>query len=143
MDDKEQSEEQSVIIDTKKLARLVRAKRGEIGLRELARATGISASTLSRVESGKIGDLDTFLRLCRWLGASPESFMREEIAIDPDLEKLLTSEHEHAYVAAAHGSIFARMCVCGKTDVLEIREDILDHSRTYRWKAVEEPSEEK
>jgi hypothetical protein len=50
--------------------------------------------------------------------------------------------HEHAYVAAAHGSIFARMCACGKTDVLEIREDILDHSRTYRWKTVEEPREE-
>jgi hypothetical protein len=49
--------------------------------------------------------------------------------------------HEHAYVAAAHSSIFARMCACGKTDVLEIREDILDHSRTYRWKAVEEPEE--
>jgi transcriptional regulator with XRE-family HTH domain len=29
---------------------------------------------LSRIESGRLPDLDTFLRLCRWLDASAEEF---------------------------------------------------------------------
>ena len=65
-------------IDIHKLAILVLAKRGRRGLRETAKEIGdVSVSTLSRVEQGKIPDLGTFLRLCRWLGVSPEQFMGE------------------------------------------------------------------
>ena len=71
-------------IDIYKLAALVRTKRGKRGLRETAQEIGgVSTSTLSRVELGKIPDLGTFLRLCRWLGVSPEQFASEAVHADP------------------------------------------------------------
>lgn len=71
-------------IDIQKLAALVRTKRGKRGLRETAQEIGdVSISTLSRVESGKIPDIGTFLRLCRWLSVSPELFVSEVAHIDP------------------------------------------------------------
>jgi transcriptional regulator with XRE-family HTH domain len=71
-------------IDIHKLAALVRTKRGKRGLRETAQEIGgVSVSTLSRVELGKIPDLGTFLRLCRWLGVSPDQFMSEALRDDP------------------------------------------------------------
>jgi transcriptional regulator with XRE-family HTH domain len=70
-------------IDIHKLAALVRTKRGKRGLRETAQEIGdISISTLSRVELGKIPDLGTFLRLCRWLGVPAEQFAPEVVPSD-------------------------------------------------------------
>jgi transcriptional regulator with XRE-family HTH domain len=66
-------------VDIHQLATLVRDKRGARGLREVAKEITenfgeVSASTLSRVEQGKIPDLDVYMRICRWLGASPSQF---------------------------------------------------------------------
>lgn len=62
-------------IDIRELAAMMRARRGKRGLRAVANDIGgVSASTLSRVEQGKLPDLDTFLRLCRWLGVTPDYF---------------------------------------------------------------------
>jgi transcriptional regulator with XRE-family HTH domain len=73
-------------IDIHKLAALVRAKRGKRVLRETAKEIGVvSVSTLSRVEQGKIPDLGTFLRLCHWLGVSPEHFVSEYVQVDPHM----------------------------------------------------------
>ena len=64
------------VIDIRELATLIKAKRGPLGLRAAAtEIEGVSASTLSRVEQGQIPDLDTYLRICRWLGVSPEKFV--------------------------------------------------------------------
>jgi transcriptional regulator with XRE-family HTH domain len=64
--------------DSHRLAAMVIAKRGGRGLRGTATEIGsVSASTLSRVEQGKVPDLDTFLRLCRWLGVSPDEFTED------------------------------------------------------------------
>ena len=58
-----------------KLAAAIRAKRGERGLREAAKEIeGVSPSTLSRIEQGKMPDLGTFTNLCNWLGVKPEEF---------------------------------------------------------------------
>lgn len=59
-------------LNIEKLARLVRAKRGASGLRIIAQAIteefgDMSVSTLSRVENGRVPDMETFLRLCDWL----------------------------------------------------------------------------
>ena len=62
-------------IDVRKLAVEIRKKRENKGLRETAKEIGgISASTLSRVEAGRLPDLASFLRLCQWLGFSPDEF---------------------------------------------------------------------
>lgn len=61
--------------DILKLSAMIRKKRGDRGLREAAQEIGeLSASTLSRIEQGNLPDLATFLRICRWLGASPDEF---------------------------------------------------------------------
>jgi len=64
-------------IDVQKLATLVRAKRGRLGLRAASdQIGGVSASTLSRIEQGKVPDLDTFLRICEWLGSNPDELVQ-------------------------------------------------------------------
>ena len=66
----------SVMVNVEELGALVRAKRGRLGLRATAREIGgVSPSTLSRVELGKVPDLDTFMRICRWLGVPSDRFM--------------------------------------------------------------------
>jgi transcriptional regulator with XRE-family HTH domain len=64
-----------VSVDTQRLAALLIAKRAGRGLRSVATEIGgVSASRLSRIEGGKVPDLDTFIRLCEWLGVSPSEF---------------------------------------------------------------------
>ena len=63
-------------VDIPKLAALLRAKRGGRGLREVAdEIGGVSASTLSRLEQGNTPDLETFARLCTWLGVAADDFV--------------------------------------------------------------------
>jgi len=50
---------------------LLREKRGDQGIREIAKEIGISPATLSRIERGKVPDLETFSKICRWLKADP------------------------------------------------------------------------
>ena len=66
----------------------VRKKRGNRGLRETAREIGTSAPTLSRVESGKMPDLQTFGKLCRWLEMDPGMILnvtRQNLKEAPDM----------------------------------------------------------
>jgi transcriptional regulator with XRE-family HTH domain len=70
----------STEIDIRELAALLRAKRGATGLRAVAQEIKekygpVSSSTLSRVEQGNVPDLDTFVRLCRWLEVPTERLM--------------------------------------------------------------------
>ena len=94
-------------INIRELAAMLRARRGQRGLRAVAQEIGgISASTLSRVEQGKIPDLDTFLRLCRWLGVSPEQFTTDKeeqmqatsssAPPDPDMRRDIITAHLRA-----------------------------------------------
>lgn len=54
---------------------LLREKRGNRGIREVASEIGISSATLSRVENGKFPDLDTFSKMCRWLQIDPSEVL--------------------------------------------------------------------
>ncbi|MEQ8524750.1 helix-turn-helix transcriptional regulator [Gracilimonas sp.] len=63
-------------VDIQKFSAMVKDKRGGIGLRETAKKIGdVSPSTLSRIEKGKIPDLDTFVKICQWLDVSPDEFV--------------------------------------------------------------------
>lgn len=57
------------------LGRLLTAKRGSRGVRAAALDAGVSSSTFSRVENGHIPDLETFAKLCVWLGRDPKEFL--------------------------------------------------------------------
>lgn len=67
-------------LNTPKLAKLVRLKRGSTGLRDTAEEIGnISPATLSRVENGNLPDMLTFIALCNWLDIHPgELFLSDD-----------------------------------------------------------------
>ena len=46
-----------------------------MGIREAAREAKVSPATLSRVENGKVPDLETFSKICQWLGEDPAEFL--------------------------------------------------------------------
>ncbi len=45
-----------------------------IGVREFSGEIGISAYTLSRLENGNKPDVETFLKVCKWINVSPMIF---------------------------------------------------------------------
>lgn len=45
-----------------------------IGVREFAKQIGISSATLSRIENGKVPDIETFFKLCFWMKRSSNEF---------------------------------------------------------------------
>lgn len=108
-------------LDTKALAERLRQKRGKRGLREISEEmNGVSISTLSRVENGKVPDVETFLTICHWLQVSPSEFIkkpdgdtttdpideveghfRADRNLDPELAHVLATFMQRAYAAAA------------------------------------------
>jgi transcriptional regulator with XRE-family HTH domain len=57
------------------LGKLALEQRGGRGIRDVAAEMGISPATLSRVERGKMPDLDTFGKICKWLRVDPASIL--------------------------------------------------------------------
>jgi len=57
------------------LGATVRERRGKKKLRETAKEIGIGPATLMRVESGRIPDLETFGKICKWLQTDPGTFL--------------------------------------------------------------------
>ena len=115
------------VFDAKYLAERVRQKRGKVGLRDTAKEIGgITASTLSRIEKGQVPDLDTFIRLCQWLGVNPSEFVkgvpgqstgetstpdvvaahfRADRALDPQTAESLSAAMRALYEAAVQGKL--------------------------------------
>lgn len=54
---------------------MVRERRGARNLREVAKEMGIGVATLMRVENGRVPDVGTFAKICKWLGEDPGSFL--------------------------------------------------------------------
>jgi transcriptional regulator with XRE-family HTH domain len=63
-------------LNTELLAGMLKNKRADKGLRAIAEEIGdVSAATLSRIEQGRIPDVDTFIRICGWLNVSTDTFI--------------------------------------------------------------------
>lgn len=64
-----------------RLGHLIYCKRGEgrdryvRSLRDVAREADVSPATLSRIERGAAPDLETFRKLCLWLGVSADEVL--------------------------------------------------------------------
>lgn len=65
---------------------MIKKKRGSEGLRNTASIIGISAPTLSRIEQGRVPDLETYLNLCDWLKVSTDFFIEEKSTNTKDIE---------------------------------------------------------
>src|SRR5437764_11745927 len=84
------------VLDTQYLAALIKTKRGNRGLREIAQEIGdVSPSTLARIENGKVPDMDTFLRICDWLHVSSEELIKE-----PQETEISTMDRVEGYLRA-------------------------------------------
>lgn len=63
-------------LNTDLLAGMLKNKRAGKGLRTVAEEIGgISFATLSRIEQGKIPDVDTFIRVCKWMDVTTDTFI--------------------------------------------------------------------
>lgn len=68
---------------------MLKEKRNNKGLRAIADEIGnVSFATLSRIEQGKIPDIDTFLRICKWLNVSTETFIID----NPELKEVVSTK---------------------------------------------------
>lgn len=76
------------VFNISKFIRLMREKRGMRGVRAVASEIGVSHMTYYRIEQcGRIPDLETFIRICKWLEESLDNFIffnpkKEAIARD-------------------------------------------------------------
>ena len=84
-------------LNTELLAGMLKNKRADKGLRAIAQEIGnVSAATLSRIEQGKIPDVDTFIRICKWLNVSTDTFIEGDIKENV----LSTKDHVVAHLRA-------------------------------------------
>lgn len=67
----------------------VRKRRQNNTLRDTAKGIGISPATLLRVEAGRVPDVETFGKICKWLGTDPGVYLG------------FTSESDNAAVEAS------------------------------------------
>lgn len=58
-----------------RLAKRIQERRAGKGIRAVAQEVGVSPATLSRVENGKVPDLETFSKICIWLGEDPAVYL--------------------------------------------------------------------
>jgi len=104
-------------LNTSLLAGMLKTKRGSTGLRDTATEIGdISSATLSRIEQGKLPDVETFIKICKWLKVTTETFiiskneqkeasskdkilahLRADRELDPDTMRMLTQVIDLAY----------------------------------------------
>jgi transcriptional regulator with XRE-family HTH domain len=61
------------------LGKLLTRRRGERGIREFAKEIGVSPATLSRIESGKLPDIETFSKICSYLKLDPAEILQVDL----------------------------------------------------------------
>lgn len=75
-------------LNSELLASMIKSKRGKQGLRDTANEIGdISSATLSRVEQGNLPDVETFIRLCKWLDVPTDTFVKGEVKSNFELSE--------------------------------------------------------
>lgn len=65
-----------------------------MSVRQAAADAGVPVATFSRVENGRMPDLDTFRRLVAWIGLPPETFFEPTAAVVNTPAAI--AEHLHA-----------------------------------------------
>ena len=76
------------LIRIDRLAERIQERRADKGIRETAREVDVSPATLSRVENGNVPDLETFSKICRWLGDDHAQYL----GLNPiNVERILTA----------------------------------------------------
>jgi len=78
----------SSTLNVELLASAIKTKRGSKGLRETAAEIGnISSATLSRIEQGNLPDVETFIKICKWLKVPTDKFVTGKKPTSLDLSE--------------------------------------------------------
>ena len=81
-------------LNTELLSSMLKQKRGKRGLRAVANEIGdVSFATLSRIEQEKIPDVDTFVKICKWLEVSTDTFIIKSGNLDSASTKDIVIAH--------------------------------------------------
>lgn len=81
-------------LNTELLSSMLKEKRGKRGLRAVAdEIEGVSYATLSRIEQGRIPDVDTFVKICKWLEVSTDTFIINSKELDSTSTKDVVIAH--------------------------------------------------
>ena len=71
-----------------RLGALLRERRGGRGIRVVAEEIGVSPATLTRVEAGRLPDIETFKKICQWLKVNPAHILGIDVsAPDPTADE--------------------------------------------------------
>ncbi len=62
-------------VTPKILGQMLQRKRGSMGIRAAAGEIGISPATVSRIENGRIPDIDTLRKVCAWVGVDAALYL--------------------------------------------------------------------
>ena len=108
------------------LGTIVREKRGGRGLRAAAADIGTSAPTLSRIESGKMPDLHTFEKLCRWLELDPSTLLGFSPRSDDNEQPEIAVAHLKANreVSPETASSLARVILIAQSMLADLPGDV-------------------
>lgn len=52
-----------------------RMKEKNYSMRDVAKETGVSHTTISRILAGQTADIDTLIAICKWMNVSPSHFL--------------------------------------------------------------------
>lgn len=84
-------------LNTGLLASMLKSTRDKKGLRTVANEIGdVSFATLSRIEQGKIPDVDTFIKICNWLNVPTDTFIINDLTKQPSSLKEKAIAHLRA-----------------------------------------------
>lgn len=108
--------------DIARLAKAVRAKRGERSLREIASEVQVSYSTLSRVEGGNPPDVYNLTLIFDWLNANPADYF----ILNPERDQDALSVQLRAMQGMSAETARALMDV-----VRAVYGQVLEQSRTH------------
>jgi transcriptional regulator with XRE-family HTH domain len=103
------------------LGRLALERRAQRGIREVAGEIGVSAATLSRVERGKLPDLETFGKICKWLRVDPASVL----GIAPARSESGLSVHfrKDQAISADTAKALAQMILAAQRALMQLEKD--------------------
>jgi transcriptional regulator with XRE-family HTH domain len=73
----------------------VKEKRGSRKLREVAKEIGISPATLMRIENGRVPDLGTFGKVCKWLDIDPRPLLGLQSKLEVNEEPTVNQVSAH------------------------------------------------
>jgi transcriptional regulator with XRE-family HTH domain len=106
------------------LGQLIVAKRSGRGIRAAAEEVGISSATLSRVENGHMPDLETFAKICKWLGRDPREFLGMERSESEDAERAVAHFKKKKTVAVETATALGELILAAQR-AIRAREQLI------------------